>query len=123
MTTTSNLSLHLRLLFERAGVEFNIEVTEPPSSDSGPSFSLVALDASTGDALRFQSSVSPVLADWVRGYTRWLFRARVRAEYADDAIIGSFPVDATAEQVLEGLQLACDMIRQRFDLYEESILA
>ena len=120
MTDRVSLNLCLRLPFERAGVEFNVEVNE--SADSGPGFTLVALACGTGDRLPFQSYVSPVLADWVRGYTRWLYRARISAQHTDDAIIGAFASGVTAEQVFEGLQLACDMIRQRFELYEESVL-
>ena len=123
MTDSVKLNLCLRLPFERAGVEFNIEVNEPSDSNSGPGFSLVALAPESGDRLAFQSSSSPVLADWVRGYSRWLYRCRIRAQQSDDAITGAFAADVTAEQVFEGLQLACDMIRQRFELYEGSVVA
>ena len=122
MTDQININLCLRLAFESAGVEFNIEVNESGDSDSGPEFSLIAQACGSGDRLWFQSQVSPVLSDWVRGYTRWLYRARIRAQHTDDAIHGTFVSGVTAEQVFEGLQLACDMIRQRFELYEESIL-
>ena len=123
MTDQVNLNLCLRLPFEKAGVEFNIEVNESGDPGSGPEFSLVALASGSGDRLWFQSQVSPVLADWVRGYTRWLYRARISAQHTDDAIFGTFAADVTAEQVFEGLQLACDMIRQRFELYEGSVIA
>ncbi len=122
MTDRVSLNLCLRLQFERAGVEFNVEVNESGDTDSGPGFTLVALACGTSDRLAFQSHVSPVLADWVRGYTRWLYRARISAQHTDDAIVGTFASGITAEQVFEGLQLACDMIRQRFELYEESVL-
>ena len=123
MAETAKLNLCLRMPFERAGVEFNIEVNESADGSSGAEFSLVALDAGSGDRLPFRSSVSPVLADWVRGYSRWLFRARIAAQYTDDAITGTFVSGLTAEQTLEGLQIACDMIRQRFELYEGSVVA
>ena len=122
MTEKVSLNLCLRLPFERAGVEFNIEVNESSVADEGPGFTLVALANGTSDRVAFQSSVSPVLADWVRGYTRWLYRARISARHADDAIVGAFASEVTAEQIFEGLQLACDMIRQRFELYGESVL-
>ena len=122
MTEKVSLNLCLRLPFEPAGVEFNIEVNESGDAGDGPGFTLVALACGTSDRLAFQSHVSPVLADWVRGYTRWLYRARISARHTDDAIVGVFASDVTAEQVFEGLQLACDMIRQRFELYTESVL-
>lgn len=122
MTQTVSVNLCLRLPFERAGVEFNIEVNESGDAGKGPGFTLVALACGASDRLAFQSQVSPVLADWVRGYTRWLYRAGISAQHGDDAIVGTFAPDVTAERVLEGLQLACDMIRQRFELYQESVL-
>lgn len=124
-TTTDALKLNMRLCltFERAGVEFEIEVSGSESADIGPSFSLVAMAPEAGERLAFVSSVSPALADWVRGYTRWLYRARISASHTDDAIAGSFAAGLTAEQVLDGVSLACDMIRQRFDLYENSVVA
>ncbi|MXY19826.1 MAG: hypothetical protein F4Y49_00650 [Dehalococcoidia bacterium] len=115
------IDLNLRLPFEAAGVEFDISVGES-SADAGASFSLSALDSS-GAPIPFTSDVSPVLADWVRGYTRWLYRAGVTARYTETAISGSFGQGMSAEQVLEGVQLACDMVRQRFELYEDSIKA
>lgn len=115
------IDLNLRLPFESAEVEFDIRVGDS-SADAGASFSLSALDSS-GTPMLFTSASSPVLADWVRGYTRWLYRAGVRASYDERTISGSFGQGMSAEQVLEGVQLACDMIRQRFELYEDSIKA
>ena len=113
------IDLNLRLPFEAAGVEFNIEVRK---SDEGATFSLSALDDS-GTLIPFTSESSPALADWVRGYTRWLFRAGVTAQYSETTISGNFGKGMSAERILEGIQLACDMIRQRFELYEDSIRA
>ena len=119
MTDTMKLNLNLSLPFERAGVEFRIQVAD---DDGGANFSLTAACPETGDQLAFVSGVSPVLADWVRGYTRWLYRCRISATHTEDAITGSFERGLDAEQVLEGLRLACDMIRQRFELYEGSVV-
>ena len=116
------IDLNLTLPFEAAQVQFDIKVGEPSDSDAGASFSLSALD-SAGTPVPFTSDASPVLADWVRGYTRWLYRAGVTARYTETAISGDFAQGMSAEQVLEGVQLACDMIRQRFELYEDSIKA
>ena len=120
MTVQTNIDLNLRLPFEGAGVEFVIQVDE---TDGGTTFTLAVQGLDSGDRVPFTSAASPVLADWVRGYTRWLFRARVSAKYTEDSISGAFAPDLTAEQTLEGVQLACDMIRQRFELYTESVLA
>ena len=120
MNDNMKLNASLSLPFERAGVEFRIEVAH---GDGGQSFDLTAACPETGTRMAFVSEVSPVLADWVRGYTRWLYRCRITATHTDDAITGSFAPGLTAEQVFEGLQLACDMIRQRFELYDSSVAA
>ena len=116
---TDTMKLNLSLPFESAGVEFRIQVAD---DDDGANFSLTAACPETGAPMAFVSEVSPVLADWVRGYTRWLYRCRISATHTDDAITGSFERGLDAEQVLEGLRLACDMIRQRFELYEGSVV-
>ncbi len=104
-------------------MQFDIRVGESLASDSGAAFSLSALDANSGEPIPFTSESSPVLADWVRGYTRWLYRAGVAAQYSETSISGSFSAGMSAERILEGVQLACDMIRQRFELYEDSVRA
>ena len=123
MTTTSTTNASLALSFPAAGVTFNI-VVQPPGGTNGAAqtFALSVSDASTRQQLRLRADVSPSLADWVRGYSRWLVRARVRATHDENGITGTFAPDLEAEQVLQGLQDACEMIRQRFELYEESIL-
>ena len=118
--SAQTIDLNLRLPFEEAGVEFDINVGDPGDSDSAATFSLSVLDSS-GIPVPFTSESSPVLADWVRGYTRWLYRAGVSAQYGESSIIGSFGQEMSAERILEGVQLACDMIRQRFELYEGSV--
>ena len=120
MTVQDKIDLNLRLPFESAGVEFVIEVGE---TDGGTTFGLTVEGLGSGDRVPFTSAASPVLADWVRGYTRWLFRARVSAQYDEDSISGTFAPTLTSEQTLEGVQLACDMIRQRFELYTEPVVA
>ena len=120
MTVQDKIDLKLRLPFDGAGVEFVIRVGE---TDGGTTFGLTVEGLGSGDRVPFTSAASPVLADWVRGYTRWLFRARVSAKYNEDSISGTFAPTLTSEQTLEGVQLACDMIRQRFELYTEPVLA
>ena len=120
MTVQGKIDLKLRLPFESAGVDFVIEVGE---TDGGATFGLTVESLDSGDRVPFTSAASPVLADWVRGYTRWLFRARVSATHDEDSITGTFAPTLTSEQTLEGVQLACDMIRQRFELYTESVVS
>ena len=124
MTTASATKTDLTLSFPAAGVAFSINVEPPLSGSNGgaPTFTLAVSDSSTGQKLRLAVDVSPQLADWVRGYSRWLVRARVKATHDESGITGTFAPDLQPEQVLQGLRDACEMIRQRFELYEESIL-
>ncbi len=123
MTTASATKANLDLSFPAAGVTFNIAVSPPDGADgTSQTFALNVRDASTGQKLRLAVDVSPPLADWVRGYSRWLVRARVKATHDESGITGTFAPDLQPEQVLQGLRDACEMIRQRFELYEESIL-
>ena len=121
---SSDVQLKHNLAFPTAGVVFNISVDSPEGSDgSGASFRLGVTEASGGSAVPFSVDSSPELADWVRGYSRWLVRARVSATFDENEITGTYSSDVTPEQVLVGIREACDMIRQRFDMYTESVLA
>ena len=139
MSSNSSANLNVYLPFPKAEVAFRIGVL---SNDAdGPSNFVLSVhrwvadeDVPTGfkigpttdergqDALPFTVDVSPCLADWVRGYTRWLVRAGVRATHDSNKVTGVFDESVTAEQVLLGVRDACDMIRQRFEFYEDSIL-
>ena len=122
MTTSADLNIEIGLPFPQAGVVFNIKVHgQPGEPANAPTFRLDVTNPS-GGRVAFTSDQCPQLADWVRGYSRWLYRARVRATHDQNSITGAFDGDRNVEQILEGLQLACDMIQQRFELYEESIL-
>lgn len=139
MSNNSRANLSVYLPFPKAGVAFRIRVSSDEASgpsnfvlsahnwiadeDVPASFAIGPTTDERGqDALPFSADVSACLADWVRGYTRWLVRAGVKATHDTDKITGVFNESMTAEQVLLGVRDACDMIRQRFELYEDSIL-
>ena len=114
------LNITINLPFPTAGVSFNLNMN---SSDGAMgTFRLDVSNLATGEAVPFTVASSPVLADWVRGYSRWLYRARVSASHDTESITGTIVEGTTPEQALEGMQEACDMIRQRFGVYEESVL-
>ena len=125
MAATSDVQISVNLAFPNAGVVIKINVEPPADGANGqaPSFRLNVTDISGRKAIPFPTDSSPPLADWVRGYSRWLRRSRITASHDENAITGSFDSDLSGEQVLQGVQDACDMVRQRFELYEESILA
>ena len=124
MAISNSVNLDLSLAFPRAGVAFAIEArAQDGGADEDPStFRVSVSDASNGRAVPLTVDASPQLADWVRGYTRWLARARVSASFDENGIAGTFAAGLTPEQVLQGVRDACDMIRQRFEPYEASVL-
>ena len=122
MATKSGIQIDVDLPFPEAGVTFAIKV-ETPSNGEAPSFRLTVTDLSKERTIPFTVAGSQQLADWVRGYTRWLVRAKVDATHDEQAITGSFGADTPPEQVLQGVRDACDMVRQRFGAYTESVLA
>lgn len=115
MASDFAVEISLRMAFPKAGVAFTIE------AGRGGAFHL-AVNDSGGRPVPLDPESSPQLADWARGYARWLYRANVKASHGRDGVTGSFVDGLTPDQVLIGVRDACDMIRQRFELYEESIL-
>ena len=124
MAISNSVNVDLSLAFPRAGVAFAIEarVQDGGADGDASTFRVSVSDASNGRAVPLTVDVSPQLADWVRGYTRWLARARVSASFDENGIAGTFATGLTPEQVLQGVRDACDMIRQRFEPYEASVL-
>lgn len=122
MVTASDVNINVNLPFPKAGVVISIKVEPPEGNGSAPSFHLSVTDSSGARAIPFSRDVSPSIADWVRGYSRWLHRARVSASLNESSIDGTFADGLSTEQVLDGVSIACDMIRQRFELYQESVL-
>ena len=120
MPVISKINLNFDLSFPDAGVTFKIAVDG--NGEGAPSFSLSVTESAGGAPVSITSAMSPQLADWARGYSRWLRRARVTADHDENGITGTFDEGLTPEQVFAGLGEACDMIRQRFDLYERSVL-
>ena len=120
MASGSTTQINVSLDFPKAEIVFVIEVSG--SNGQAPGFHLHVTDSS-GNKVPFTATASPPLADWVRGYSRWLYRSRVTASHDTEAVSGTFADGLTPEQLLEGVQGACDMIRQRFELYDGSILS
>lgn len=118
---TLDINIDMGLAFPKAGLLFNIGVI---SQTGYPTlFRLLVTDLEQKRAIPFREYECPCLADWAPGYCRWLTRAHIKASYdVREGISGSFVDGLTPEQVLRGVSDACDMIRQRFDLYEESVV-
>lgn len=119
--TTMDINIDMGLAFPKAGLLFNIGVI---SQAGYPTlFRLLVTDIEQKRAIPFREYECPCLADWAPGFCRWLIRAHIKASYdVREGISGSFAEGLTPEQVLRGVSDACDMIRQRFELYEETVV-
>ena len=110
--SNTQININLNLNFPKAGVVFVI-------NGNNPSFEITVTD-STGKKQSFNDS--PYLKDWSKGYARWLVRAKVKASADDNKISGIFFEGLTTEETLICVKDACDMIRQRFGHYKDSVL-
>ena len=124
MKPTTEIDITTKLTFSSAGVAFILKcnTAKTRSSSKTASFTVSAVDAVSLEALKLTEDTSPQLLDWAKGYSRWLTRANVTADFDDDGILGIFKEGITVAETLTGIQAACDMISQRFDHYESSIL-
>ena len=124
MAISNEVNVDLSLAFPKAGVVFAVGAQTEADGANGEhhSFRVSVVDVSDGRAVPLRVDASPQLADWVRGYTRWLVRANVSASFDESGISGTFTAGLKPDQVLQGVRDACDMIRQRFEPYEESVL-
>ena len=124
MTTASRVQLDVTLAFPKAGIVFDIEVKPvgDVSEASAHFFRLSVTDHATGQAVPLNPDAPAQLTDWVRGYTRWLVRARITASYSEEGISGRFAEGLKPDDLLRGVGDACDMVRQRFELYQETVL-
>ena len=124
MVTSSNVQIKVDMAFPRAGVVFAVAVDTPEggTDSQAPTFHLRVTDTAGERTIPFNPVASAQLADWVRGYTRWLRRSNVTASHDDHSVTGSFDDGLTPEQIRQGVRDACDMIRQRFEPYSQSVL-
>ena len=110
--SNTQININLNLNFPEAGVVFVLNA-------NNPSFKITVTD-STGKNQSLNDS--PYLKDWAKGYARWLVRAKVKASADDNKISGTFFEGLTPEETLIGVKDACDMIRQMFGHYKDSVL-
>ena len=125
MTPITELDITTKLTFSSAGVTFILKcnTVKTGSGSKTANFTVSTVDAVSLEALKLNEATSPQLVDWAKGYSRWLTRANVIADYNEDGILGTVKDGITIAETLTGIQAACDMISQRFDHYESSILA
>ncbi|MEE9247812.1 MAG: hypothetical protein V3U79_03850 [Dehalococcoidia bacterium] len=121
----SNISISVYLHFPPAGITFKIEVDLPEdgSQAQGPSITISPVDSANGEAIPIRDDSSAVLADFAPAFNRWLRRCSITGTVEETRITGAFHQDVDIEHLLRYTADICDMITQRFSLYEEKVFA
>jgi hypothetical protein len=119
MRNPIELNIKMKLPYPTAGVSFEIECD---SSIQGDNFKVTALSHKDSTPLKITNGISLQLVDWAKGYARWLNRANVSADFDENGVKGKLRDGLTTDELLDSLNLACDMIDQRFSHYEETII-
>ena len=124
MKPIAEIDITTKLTFFSAGVTLILkcDTVKREPGEKAANFNISALTAVSLETLKLNESTSPQLVDWAKGYSRWLTRANVNASFNENGIFGTFKEGITIEETLNGIQAACDMISQRFEHYDESIL-
>ena len=114
--------IQMTLPFPKANVSFLVRCSDIGSIQGTTPFTITVYSHIDRKPIKLLESDSPQLADWAKGYARWLHRAGIKAEHNENAIQGHFSSIQSPELALENIREACLMIRQRFEHYESSIL-
>jgi hypothetical protein len=119
MSVQGRLTIDCDLAFVAAGVGFTVQVR-----DSTPATALhVRLRAlEAGQEACFTSASSPVLADFVGGFCRWLGTKGVQVTPKGREIVGHFQPHHPVLQVLAITQEICQMLEDKFGCYPYTIL-
>ena len=119
----SQANINCSLDFAPAGVTFRIEVAPPEGKEEGATLAIIPINSATGAEIAIKEEVCPVLADFAPAHTRWLRTRRVTGTVDESRITGTFHQDVGIEELLRYTADICDMISQRYSIYQESILA
>ena len=128
MKNASTMKSEIKLTYKKANIQFAIEISPPKEGDGDKSKAETLLRISVKDAagkkgLAFTEDCSSVLADFVGGFVRWLSTLGVTASSNGGEITGSFHPDYDVHNLIKASGGVCEMIEQRFSLYQNSILA
>lgn len=119
----SNISINADLHFPPAGITFKIEVDLPGDSSQGASITISSVDSASGEAIHIRDDSSAVLADFAPAFNRWLRRCTITGTVEETRITGTFHQDVDLEHLLRYTADICDMITQRFSLYQDKVFA
>ncbi|MCH8086857.1 MAG: hypothetical protein IIC81_03275 [Chloroflexi bacterium] len=119
----SNISINAELHFPLAGITFKIEVGLPEGASQGASITISPVDSASGEPIPIRDDSSAVLADFAPAFNRWLRRCTITGTVEETRITGAFHQDVDLERLLRYTADICDMITQRFSLYQEKVFA
>lgn len=128
MNNASTLRSEIKLVYQKAGVQFVISITpegagEGSEGQGGTTLQIDIKDAAGENDLVCTEECSPVLGDFIGGFVRWLGTIGIPSTHEGGAIKGVFHPDYDLHKLIQASGGICDMLEQRFSLYQESILS
>ena len=118
----SYLKVNSALDYRPAGVTFKIEIDLPELHQAGASLTITPINSNNGANIPITDEASVVLADFAPAFARWMRTRRVTAAVEGERIAGTFHQDLTVQELLQYAADVCEMINQRFSLYEEKVI-
>ncbi len=118
----SYLKVNSALDYRPAGVTFRIEIDLTEVSQAGASLKITPINSHNGANIPITDEASVVLADFAQAFARWMRTRRVTASVEGDHIAGTFHQELTIKELLQYASDICEMINQRFSLYQESVI-
>lgn len=124
MAGNYGLQINTDLVYEKAGLGFRVRLDLPRDrqADQGAALSIYGEDLASGARVPFTNQACPALADFVAGYPRWMVRWGIRAIAGHDEITGIAGAGQSIAGLLAVVGQLCDMIDQRFSLYQERVV-
>ena len=126
MSNSSAMKAQIMLVYPNADIQFNIDIApfqgDSPDESTAGTLNISIKDAEGEKDLTFSEDCSPVLSDFIGGFTRWLGSLGIIASHDGKTITGSFSNLYDAHGFVKASGAICDMIEHRFSLYSNSIL-
>ncbi|MBI3329357.1 MAG: hypothetical protein HYZ81_21970 [Nitrospinae bacterium] len=127
MGVKASFKTEIHLTFEPAGMLFQMTLEKPEGAphksapDSGR-LSIRALHAATHQVTLLAAQTSPVLVDFIGGFTRWLATKGITVSLNDQEIQGTFRAGMSATQIFRVVRDICEMLSDKFSPYQHSVL-
>ena len=119
---TSSFDFETAVVYETAGVRFDLSLAPALDGREAAEFTLTVEDLATGARLPLKHDVCAAVHDFTRGYARWLGTKGIRAGCGEDAVTGAARDGLSAAELLQLAHDAVDMIDQRFAHYRTNVI-